>query len=373
MRILYISEDYLTTKVHYNLCNEFSKKGLDVVVFTVFREKYQTNKSSTFGEAGFPVHIYKYIGNQALYKYNFSYKIREKYMWLKSNIDLSQFDLIVSATMFSDGAVAYEIFKEFGTQYITCVRGTDVNFYLRMMFHLWNRGRKILLSAKKIIPITKQIESKLLKATSLTSVVERVKSKSLVINNGIDQIWIDNYFIKKNKNCVKNIIYIGIFDANKNVERLQKAVLVLKKEFKDIKLTLVGGGDTCHNSVLKICKDNPETFNYIGAIYDRQKLMMIVREHDVFAMVSHSETFGLVYIEALSQGLNILYTKGQGVDGVFTKKLGESVFSNDLDSIVTGLRKLIENYSSYGTASKEDIDRFSWANIAEKYLKYLSD
>src|SRR5699024_9974529 len=42
--------------------------------------------------------------------------------------------------------------------------------------------------------------------------------------------------------------------------------------------------------------------------------------HDIFAMTSYNETFGLVYIEALSQGVPILLTKGEGVDGYFEKE-----------------------------------------------------
>lgn len=34
-------------------------------------------------------------------------------------------------------------------------------------------------------------------------------------------------------------------------------------------------------------------------------------------MPSHKETFGLVYAEAMSQGLPIIYTKNQGFDGQF--------------------------------------------------------
>ena len=34
-------------------------------------------------------------------------------------------------------------------------------------------------------------------------------------------------------------------------------------------------------------------------------------------MPSRYETFGLVYGEAMSQGLPIIYSKGQGVDGYF--------------------------------------------------------
>lgn len=42
-------------------------------------------------------------------------------------------------------------------------------------------------------------------------------------------------------------------------------------------------------------------------------------------MPSYHETFGLVYIEALTQHLAIVYTKGQGVDGMLDSSVGEAV------------------------------------------------
>lgn len=41
---------------------------------------------------------------------------------------------------------------------------------------------------------------------------------------------------------------------------------------------------------------------------------------DIFVMPSKPETFGLVYVEALSQGLPILYAKGEGFDGYFDEE-----------------------------------------------------
>ena len=84
-------------------------------------------------------------------------------------------------------------------------------------------------------------------------------------------------------------------------------------------------------------------------------------------MASHSETFGLVYVEALSQGLPVLYTKGQGIDGVFEENIGEAVVSTSQKSLLSGLNKLINTYATY-QLDETDLDRFSWNNIAHSYL-----
>ena len=64
---------------------------------------------------------------------------------------------------------------------------------------------------------------------------------------------------------------------------------------------------------------------------------------DVFAMVSHHETFGLVYIEALSQGLPVLFTQGQGIDGTFSELVGVAARPSSVAGIRRGLEQIIDN------------------------------
>lgn len=60
-------------------------------------------------------------------------------------------------------------------------------------------------------------------------------------------------------------------------------------------------------------------------------------------MPSKAETFGLVYVEAMLQGLPILYTKNEGIDGFYEENIGEKVISTDMEEIQIKLLKLIEN------------------------------
>lgn len=45
------------------------------------------------------------------------------------------------------------------------------------------------------------------------------------------------------------------------------------------------------------------------------KVMESFARYDVFVLLSERETFGMVYTEALSQGLTVIGTKGEGIDG----------------------------------------------------------
>ena len=134
----------------------------------------------------------------------------------------------------------------------------------------------------------------------------------------------------------------------------------------------VGGNDEEHDIVMKEVQDNSDYIEYLGPIYDKQKLMQIVRECDIFAMASHSETFGLVYVECLTQGLPILYSKGTGFDGMYPDGyVGYAVNSYSDEDIARGLREIMNHYSELKTnISKLDFAWYSWNYTSKKYLEY---
>jgi len=80
---------------------------------------------------------------------------------------------------------------------------------------------------------------------------------------------------------------------------------------------------------------------------DKEKLLSIYRNHQIFAMPSKHETFGLVYIEALLQGLPILYSRNEGIDGMYGSEIGEAVKNSSIEEIELRLSKLIDNLDNY--------------------------
>ena len=116
---------------------------------------------------------------------------------------------------------------------------------------------------------------------------------------------------------------------------------------------------------MRIVNTNSNGVNYLGPVYDKEELLKIYRRNHVFAMVSKIETFGLVYIEALTQGLPLLFSRFQGVDGIFKEKIGEAVNPYSVKSIKNGLEHLLTNYGQY--TNHVDFSRFDWSYIANRY------
>jgi glycosyltransferase involved in cell wall biosynthesis len=83
---------------------------------------------------------------------------------------------------------------------------------------------------------------------------------------------------------------------------------------------------------------------------------------------SKSETFGLVYIEAMSQGLPVIYTKGQGIDGLFESQVGYGIDPEDIQGIIEAIGKIYNNYQILSKNAINQAKRLTASNIAKRYI-----
>ena len=77
-------------------------------------------------------------------------------------------------------------------------------------------------------------------------------------------------------------------------------------------------------------------------------------------------------MEALSQNLPVIYSKGQGIDGLFDETVGIGVNSLSIDEIREAIHMILktpELYSNIGVVFSD----FNWKNIAEKYINFYSE
>src|SRR5690606_7630929 len=111
---------------------------------------------------------------------------------------------------------------------------------------------------------------------------------------------------------------------------------------------------------------------YHDKIFDLSKLKEHFERTDIFAMPSKHETIGLVYVEAMLQGLPILYTANEGIDGFYDEKIGEKVTSSEVKEIKEKLLTIMENYDSYTIPTSKLIENHNWENIALTYQNLYS-
>lgn len=367
MKILHISNDFSGSAVYKNLVKNLDSLSVEQIVYTPIYSENQINKNKIYFENINSKIIYRNILSNYT-RLNFHHKRNKIYNDVVSTIDnIKQIDIVHAHTWFSDGAIAYKLYKEYQIPYIVAVRSTDITIFLKYMFHLRKYGLEILKNAKKIIFISEVYKNNFCNHIYLKRYLKSLEDKITVIPNGIDDFWINHINFKKSSvNTEIQLLYIGTFIRRKNLKKLIEAVNLLVNRGINLKLQIVGG--SIGNSVIeRNIEENYFIINH-GRIQDKFELMNLIRKCDVFTMPSKSETFGLVYIEALSQGLPVVYTEGEGIDGFYDKNIGEAVDANNVRSIEMGILKIIDNYSNYNFNPKEIVNNHNWNKIAEKYI-----
>ena len=100
----------------------------------------------------------------------------------------------------------------------------------------------------------------------------------------------------------------------------------------------------------------------------KERLIELYRASDLFVMPSFSETFGLVYAEAMSQGLPVVYSRGQGFDGQFAE--GEAGYHADPHSpaaVAEAIAAVRNDYGRIAGQTEHLAARFQWQEIVTQY------
>jgi glycosyltransferase involved in cell wall biosynthesis len=364
MKCLHICNDFSLTKVHSKLYNELDKLNIVQTIYNPVRGNTPIGANSI----DFKTRDSKIIYSKKLSKkHKILFRRKNKFLVddIEEKINFKTIDIIHATTFFSDGYLAYKLSKKHNIPYIVTVRGTDVSLFLKIRPDLFFILKNILSNASKIIFISNAlkrnfIENYLVKLTQIN-----IDKKSKILENGIDDFWLENLDNISDKTLNNNLLYVGRFDQNKNVINIIEAVILLKKKGFNFRLNLVGEGGKEEELIKSKSKNNPN-IKFHGPIFDKKKLKKIFNNNEIFVMPSYSETFGLVYIEALSQGLPIICSINQGVHGTFSEKIGEFVIPSSPESIANGILEIHENYTEYNL-NEIDFNNHNWKIISRKY------
>lgn len=192
MNILYLSEDYTTSKVHHELISRLTALGHTITVYSVIRpEDIASDISKTYSSVDYEICTYFLSQKwELVYRLLFNIKKKIKYNNLVRKLNPQAFDMVHAATLYSEGIIAYELFKKYNIPYTVAIRGTDVGLYLSKMPHLWHVGQRILKNASKVIFISPIILSKFKEKKAIHHIFSQIEQKCIIIPNGLSLIHI---------------------------------------------------------------------------------------------------------------------------------------------------------------------------------------
>ena len=161
-----------------------------------------------------------------------------------------------------------------------------------------------------------------------------------------------------------SVVCVGKINKRKNIPTVQKALSIMRSKGWDIEFNVIGKVED--KSEIEIIKKDSLTSYFPPT--NKEGLIDFYRKADIFVLASHTETFDLVYAEAMSQGLPVIYTRGQGFDGQFPDgEVGYAVCDTDSQEIAEAIEKLCMNYRVIASNVVGDVQKFKWDDICKKY------
>ena len=353
MKILFISDLYpvkddekTTPKTLLNFVKEWQKSGhkVDVIkpnfILNSFLRRKPFYKTGQYGNV-FNVNYFT----------PFWFDVKRKLRGF-----IFDYDIVVahmpSGILFAD---------KLGMPFVAGVHNSDLTVLTKFVykFHFKNRLEKALDHAKNIACRSFVIKDKLIK------LFPKYKAKTFVASSGIDKNIIEDFDENRFLHEGLRIFTCANFKKRKNIDLLIKAC----KGLEGVKLVVAGDGNL-RKSLEKIDR-NVEFTGYLSP----KEVLAKMRESDVFVLPSVGETFGMVYLEAMSQGCITVCTKHDGVDGII--KDGENGFL--VEPEISSIRDLIlkiknSDVNSLITIEKrafETVKYYTSEQCAENYLQQI--
>lgn len=192
----------------------------------------------------------------------------------------------------------------------------------------------------------------------------------------------DKYFETKKYNELEfrdkipnSYLYVGRLIKRKNVN---VSISALKKVYKNNKFVynIVGkGAESIPLMTLSSDLKLENSIKFLG-YKERDEVIDIMSETEVFIMISDNETFGLVYIEAMSRGCIVVASKNGGMDGIildgFNGFLCEQGNEDELITICNKINKMsLEEKIHLSKNAIMTASHFKDSEVAQRYLDSL--
>jgi glycosyltransferase involved in cell wall biosynthesis len=351
MKILHIATHFGTTTVYNNLFAQLKALGHMSTYIVSHRNHDYTALDGRYTQL---IHLH------FLYKLFSAVKAKlfGKHLLVKGI--KGNFEVIHAHTVLADGLLALFIKKHLqpNCKLLVTVRSTDLKYRFRLM--PWERPafKKVLNAANVITVLSPAYRDRLLQ------IDKRWASKIKVVPNGLaENMSVDGAMTAVNDS--KDFLFVGRMIPRKNLHKMLLAYRRLRGANKEVgALYIVGGnGPGWYGKIVRYLAGLTQQVEFIGPL-PQQAVYEYMKQCKVLVAPSFSETFGLVYLEALANHMVVIGSKGEGVAGYFNEAQGFYLANpNSVKSIFECLQKA----DAFTVRTPVDLTQFSWPRVAAAY------
>ena len=293
------------------------------------------------------------------------------------------FDLLIFCN-YTSNIIGSKVFMKIKLPYRIIVHGDDVDYFFKQErlkdFLMFRKGQMInyFQRAEAVISVSHYLQEILLENAPFLK-------NTKVVHNGIS---LEEFNLNKVRDSKKLFLTRLGFNGNEQIifcagrlvkgkgqDSLIKIFSDLSKKKKDIILIIAGDG-VDFPRLNKIVKESglEQEVKFVGAL-SRRDILTYYAYSDVFVLLSRlNETFGIVFIEAMSMGTPVIGTEiggipeviENGVNGITVNLTNESEIKNLIIKVLTD-----DKFSDYLVSNGHNCvkERFNNRRMAEETIK----
>lgn len=367
MHITHLNSYYCSNRLHEVLVHKLSEVGYRQHVFLPLSKNEKRSEVCVPETTSTIIHCFSELDRKL-------WPLKIAKIWRAYRRDRARHptDLNHAHTLFVNGLIAYWAKKAYGTPYVVTIRNTDVNHFLKKHPKIFRRlGLQIMKDADAVLTLSNAYWEQRMPSYYSESELAPIRVKHHTIPNGCEDFWFENLGTKINPGEPIRLLFVGLLNKNKNLHGVLKACHLLRERAADFQLKVVGSGPL-EAALRREAVDLPVQF--LGYVNDRERLLEIYRDSDLLIVPSFTESFGVVYAEAMTQGLPVVYTAGQGFDGFFPDgRVGYAVDPNDAVQIASCMIKIKHDYPNFASAVASNAAKFQWCHSVSALNKVYEE
>lgn len=282
----------------------------------------------------------------------------------KAQKRFGKIDLVHAHVSFPAGFVAMKLAEEFHLPYIIT---EHMGPFPLAPFHNRQKLMPLLIEplkkASKVIAVSQKLQSEL----------SQFGIQSTVVPNLVEESYFTAVSQKKHQNFT--FFSLGDITFEKGFEDLLKATaLVLQKE-TNVELR-IGGEGRFKKRYQKLAKHLKieKSINWLGFI-SRKQVLKEFHLCDVFILPSHHESFGMVFLEALSCGKPVIATACGGPEDFVSEDNGLLVDVANVKILSQAMSEIKSNIDNYDSQKirLNILKNYSSKAVSEKIIKLHKD
>ena len=231
--------------------------------------------------------------------------------------------------------------------------------------------------AHRVVNSAKKLDYLVLVSSDLLKYYKKAMSKNKCMCIYIPNC-IDNVPEKVSSLNSTKLISVGRLSPEKGFMDLLKLYRLLRKDYPDWTLDIVGDGKE-RNNLLKYIKkyhldDNVTLHGFQGKDY----IDKLMSDSSIYLMTSYTESFGIVLIEAMSHGLPcIAFDSAEGANELINSGFNGYLIKNrNQEMMIKKIEDLMGNFESrknIGNNSRKFSRRFIGENVIENWYSLLDE